>query len=179
MHPKMKALAVTLALATVVTAAACGDDDVPDAATALESAAEESAADAMVPAPADVAGSDQHHFNRAAELARQERVNAAATARLTGEAWLGLTAMSTGSRTRMRLPTRSRPATGRLPRSWSVRLTSTVRIRHTAAVDERRRPRARGVPRGQAQAARCCLSPLCDRWTVGFGYSGDEIGRLR
>jgi hypothetical protein len=86
MHPKMKALAVTLALATVVTAAACGDDDVPDAATALESAAEESAADAMVPAPADVAGSDQHHFNRAAELARQERVNAAATARLTGEA---------------------------------------------------------------------------------------------
>jgi hypothetical protein len=81
MQPKVKALAVTLALTvTVVTAAACGDDnDSPDAATA-----ERSSAGAV--APADVAGSDQHLNNAAEELARQERVNAAASARLAGEA---------------------------------------------------------------------------------------------
>jgi hypothetical protein len=81
MQPKMKALVGTLALAvTVVTAAACGDDDdSPDAATA-----EQSSAGAV--APADVAGSDQHLNNAAEELARQERVNAAATARLTAQA---------------------------------------------------------------------------------------------
>jgi hypothetical protein len=81
MQPKMKVLAVTLALAaTVVTAAACGDDEVrPDAATA-----EQSSVGAV--APADVAGSDQHLNNAAEELARQERVNAAATARLTAQA---------------------------------------------------------------------------------------------
>lgn len=79
MQPKMKALAVTLALATVVTAAACGDDDSPDAATADQSSAE-------APAVPDVAGSDQHLNNAAEEVARQERVNAAATARLAAEA---------------------------------------------------------------------------------------------
>jgi hypothetical protein len=81
MQPKMKALAVTLALAvTAVTAAACGDDDEsPDTATA-----EQSSGGAV--APADVAGSDQHLNNAAEELARQERVNAAATARLTAQA---------------------------------------------------------------------------------------------
>jgi hypothetical protein len=78
-QPKMKALAVTLALATVVTAAACGDDDSPDAATADRSSAE-------AVAPADVAGSDQHLNNAAEEVARQERVNAAATAKLAAEA---------------------------------------------------------------------------------------------
>ena len=72
-------MAVTLALATVVTAAACGNDDSPDAATADQSSAE-------APAVPDVAGSDQHLNNAAEEMARQERINAAATARLAAEA---------------------------------------------------------------------------------------------
>lgn len=65
---------VALVVALAATAAACGDNDDDTNAVKTEAAA------------ADVAGSDQHLTNTAAELARQERVNAAATARLAGEA---------------------------------------------------------------------------------------------
>ena len=81
----MAALAGPLVLAVVLTAAACGDNDNPDAATALESAAE--AAEAAVPSPAEVAGSDEHLNNLAnSDAARQVRANEAATARLAGQA---------------------------------------------------------------------------------------------
>jgi hypothetical protein len=77
-HKRRAYGAVALVAALAVTAAACGDND--DGTTNAVKT------EARAPSVAEVAGSDQHLNNTATELARQERVNAAATARLAGEA---------------------------------------------------------------------------------------------